>query len=360
MYHILHSEASPGWGGQEMRILQETTAFIQRGYRMSIVCQVGSGIAHRGLQEGKTIYQIPMRSAFDLLALKRLRYLLHQQRVDLLHAHSSIDSWVAALAAKSLGLPVVRSRHVSIPVKRYRNWNYNYLADRIIVNGEAMKQLLIQNGVQAEKIIPIPPGIDRKRFDPQISGARIRAEFALHGPVIGMIAMLRGSKGHSYFLQAAQLVLHTYPEARFLVVGDGVRREQIRNYIQHLGLTTQVIMTGFREDIPEILAALDLYVLSSTRETFPQTILQALAMQKPVVATDSGGVAEIIKPGITGLLVPPANAQALAEGILTLLENRQWGHQMAQAGYDLVCQTYSVETMLDKTEQVYQELLSAR
>jgi glycosyltransferase involved in cell wall biosynthesis len=340
-----------------MRILLETAAFRKRGYAMSIVCQPGSGIAQQESTAGKTIYQIRMRSAVDLPAIFRLRQLLRQQRIHLLHAHSSIDSWVAALAAKSLGLPVVRSRHVSIPVKRYRNFNYNYLADRIIVNGQAMKQLLIQGGVRAEKLVPIPPGIDLTRFAPQIQGDKVRAEFGVQGPVIGMVAMLRGSKGHTYLLQAAHIVLQQYPQARFFIVGDGVRRLQIQEEIQQRGLVNQVILTGFRQDIPEILAALDLYVLSSTRETFPQTILQALAMQKPVVATDSGGVPEIIIPNVTGLLVPPANAQALAEGILTLLENQQHAQQMAKAGYELVRQQYSVESMLDKTEQVYRELL---
>ncbi|RMF93882.1 MAG: glycosyltransferase family 1 protein [Nitrospinota bacterium] len=359
MYRILHSEASPGWGGQEMRILQETTEFTRRGYAMAIVCQPESGIGRQGAKEGKTLYRLRMRSCFDLQAVFQLRRLLQAQKIDLVHTHSSIDSWVAGLAAKSLRLPVVRSRHVSIPVKRYRNFNYNHLADRIIVNGEAMKRLLMQGGVKAEKIVSIPPGIDLTRFHPRIGGEKIRAEFALTGPVIGMIAMLRGSKGHTYFLQAARIVLQRYPEAHFLIVGDGVRRVRIQQEIEQLGLSRQVTMTGFRRDIPEILAALDLYVLSSLRETFPQTILQALAMRKPVVATDSGGVPEIIHPGATGLLVPPGDARALAEAILTLLADRGYAQRLACAGYELVRQEYTLERMIAKTEQVYRELLES-
>ena len=160
MLTILHTEASPGWGGQEIRILSEAAVFAKRGFRVLIACQPDTPLGREAQRRGLTVRLMPMRGAVDVRACWQLRRLMRTEAVDLVHTHSSIDAWLAGFAAKSLHLPVVRSRHVSIPVKRRRNFVYNALCDRIISSGDAIREVLVTAGVDAEKIVAIPAGVD--------------------------------------------------------------------------------------------------------------------------------------------------------------------------------------------------------
>ena len=277
----------------------------------------------------------------------------------LVHTHSSVDSWVAALAAKSLGLPVVRSRHVTIPVSRRRALVYR-LADRVIASGESAKAVLVAAGVPAGKIVAIRPGIDPARFHPGVSGRAVREELGVRGRAVGLVANIRGSKGHRFFLDAARAVLRDAPDTRFLIVGDGIGAADIRRLVREMGLDAHVIMTGFRRDIPEVMAALDVLVLPSVKsEASSQVIPQALAVGTPVVATTVGGSPELITDGTTGRLVPPADAGALADAILSLLRDPAAAATMAEAGRALVRARYTLDAVMARTVSVYDDLLTA-
>src|SRR5262245_66274511 len=166
-----------------------------------------------------------MRAAADVGALFRLRRLIRARRVSIVHTHSSVDSWLGSLAAKSLGRPVVRSRHVSIPIRHTLVYR---LADRIITSGEAVRSTVIAAGVAPEKIVPVSAGVDTEQFHPGISGKSVRDELGLGGaPVVGLVANIRGSKGHNFFINAAHTVLVAAPETRFLIVGDGDRKSVV-------------------------------------------------------------------------------------------------------------------------------------
>jgi glycosyltransferase involved in cell wall biosynthesis len=356
---ILHTEASVGFGGQEIRVLGEARWLLAHGWGVLIVCQPGSRLLGEARTAGLPVAAISMRSAFDLPGLLALRRLMKTRGVSLVHTHSSIDSWLATLAAKSLGLPVVRGRHVTIPVLRRRALVYR-LADRVITSGEAVKAMIAQIGVPAARIHAIAAGYDPTRFHAGVSGKAVRDEFGLVGPVVGLVANLRGSKGHRYFLEAARVVLADLPATRFLVVGDGVAFEDVRRRIQALGLESQVIMTGFRRDIPEVMAALDVLVLPSTRsEAVSQVILQALAVGTPVVGTTIGGTPEVVRDGVTGRLVPPADVPALAAAIRELLHDPPRARAMGQAGQALVQARYTIDAMMARTIAVYAELLES-
>jgi glycosyltransferase involved in cell wall biosynthesis len=300
-----------------------------------------------------------MRHAVDAPAILSLRRLMRVRGARLVHTHSSVDSWVATLAAKSLGLPVVRSRHVTIPVSRRRALVYR-LANRVITSGEAVKAVLVAAGVPAGKIVAIPPGIDPARFHPGVSGRAVRAELGVTGRAVGLVANLRGSKGHRFFLDAARAVLRHAPDTRFLIVGAGIGGEDIRRRVREMGLDAHVIMTGFRRDIPDVMAALDVLVLPSVRsEASSQVISQALAVGTPVVATTVGGSPELITNGTTGRLVPPADAGALADAILALLRDPVAAAAMAAAGGALVRARYTLDAAMARTVAVYDELLRA-
>ncbi len=357
MRMILHTESSLGLGGQEIRLMGEVGWLLAHGWRVLLVCQPESRLLTEAQAQGLPVASVMMRSPLDVRALWVLRRLMKDAGVILVHTHSSIDSWLATLAAKSLSLPVVRSRHVSIPIPRRRGLIY-HLADRIITSGETVRWVVLAAGVRAAKVVSIPAWVDTARFHDGVSGKAVRDELGLTAPVVGLVAMLRGSKGHGVFLEAARHVLRVAPETRFLVVGDGIGYEDVKKRIHEMQLGPAVIMAGYRRDIPEVMAALDLLVLPSLKsEGTAQVILQALAVGTPVVAAATGGIPEIIRDGETGCLVPPADPRALAETIVALLRDSPRARAMARAGQALVRASYTIETMMAQTTRVYAELL---
>jgi glycosyltransferase involved in cell wall biosynthesis len=358
MLTILHTEASSGWGGQEIRILSEAAAFAKHGFRVLIACQPDAPLGCEAQRRGMAVRPVTMRGAGDVGACWRLRRLMQTETVDLVHTHSSIDGWLAGFAAKSLRLPIVRSRHVSIPVKRRRNFVYNALCDRIISSGEAIREVLIKGGVDADKIVAIPAGVDVEQFHPAVSGEAVRREFGMDGPVIGTVAMFRHSKGHHILMQAIPEILRSAPRAMFLWVGDGVGRATLQQEVADAGLHAKVSLAGFREDVPACMAAMDVVVLPSIQsDGVPQVILQALAMRKPVVASAVGGIPEVIQHECTGVLVPPNDPQALAEAVVRVLSHPSSAAEWARAGGQLIDTHYALERMIDRTAAVYTAVL---
>jgi glycosyltransferase involved in cell wall biosynthesis len=356
----VHTESSVGFGGQELRILAETRWLVANGWDALIVAQPGSRLATEARAAGLAVAEVPMRHAFDLAAVLRLRRLLVAQRVKLVHTHSSVDSWAAGLAARTLGLAVVRSRHVSIRVPRRRTLVYR-LAHRILTSADRVKTILVEAGVDPARVVAVPPGVDTTQFHGDISGKSVRAELGLGGPTAGLVANIRGSKGHDVFVEAARQVLAAIPAARFLIVGDGVGFHDVRARVEALGLQRSVLMTGFRRDIPEVMAALDLLVLPSIRsEATSQVILQALAVGTPVVATAIGGSPEVIRHGETGVLVAPNDAAALAAAIVTTFRDPHRARAMARAGQMFVRTRLSIDGQMATTTAVYRELLESR
>jgi glycosyltransferase involved in cell wall biosynthesis len=358
MHIVLHTESSHGHGGQEIRTLVETRWLIDHGWRALIVCQPDSPLLAEARASSIPVEAVRMGSATDIGAIVRLRGLMRERGVSLVHTHSSVDSWLGGVAAKSLGRPVVRSRHVSIPIRRRRALVYR-LADRIITSGEGVRAMVIGAGITAERVVAISAGVDSARFHPGVSGKAVRDELGLGAaPVVGLVANVRGSKGHNVFLDAARAVLAVAPETRFLIVGDGVGFDDVKRRVRQLGLEARVRLTGFRRDIPEVMAALDVLALPSIRsEAIPQVIPQALAVGTPVVASTVGGSPELIRDGENGRLVPPADPAALADAILALLREPERARAMARAGQVMVQARYTIDATMARTTAVYRELL---
>ena len=357
---VLHTEASLGLGGQEIRIVTEARWLLAHGWDVVVACQPTSRLLGEARAAGIAAVPVRMPSAFHVPGMLALRRIMRERGVSVVHTHSSVDSWLASFAARSLRLPVVRSRHVSIRILPRRALVYR-LADRIITSGEGVRQMVAAAGIDPARIVSVPASFDPARFHPGVRGDAVRHELGLGGPVVGLVANIRGSKGHQYFLEAAHHVLARLPATRFLIVGDGVGFADVQRRVQEMGLADHVIMTGFRRDIPEVMAALDVLVLPSVRsEATSQVVPQALAVGTPVVATAVGGSPEVIHDGETGRLVPPGDAAALAEGILDLLLHPDRARAMAAAGQRLVRTRFTVDAMMATTTGVYEELIGWR
>lgn len=358
---VLHTEASIGFGGQELRIVAEARWLLDHGWAALVVGQPDSPLLKETTVHGVPGVALRMQSAFDVPAFLALRRLIAERDVALVHTHSSVDSWLGGLAGRSRRRPVVRSRHVTIAIPRRRGLVYR-LADRVITSGEAAAAIVAAAGVSPARIVAVSPGIDTARFHAGVSGAAVRRELGVEGtPLVGLVANIRGSKGHNVFLDAARSVLAAHPAARFLIVGDGIGFDDVRRRVGALGLGAAVTMTGFRRDIPEVMAALDVLVLPSIRsEAASQVIPQALAVGTPVVASDVGGNGELVRDGQTGRLVPAGDAAALAAAIADCLADREHAWAMARRGQVLVRERHSLDAAMARTTAVYEEVLRTR
>jgi glycosyltransferase involved in cell wall biosynthesis len=200
---------------------------------------------------------------------------------------------------------------------------------------------------------------DIDKFNPQkYDPSKIRREFNIgSAPLIGLTARLTDQKGHTYFLDALSVVAREFPGIKVLIVGDGPEKENIISKIKRLSLENNCILTGMREDIPDILSALDVYVLSSVSEGFPLATLEAMAMIKPIVATRVNGVSEMLEDGKTGIVVEPRNPQQLADGILRLLKDRPFAEELAKNACKVVRAKFSKRKMVQDLEEHYLELI---
>jgi glycosyltransferase involved in cell wall biosynthesis len=364
MRTVLHTESSPGLGGQEVRTLNEARWTAERGWRVLLAGQPDGRFVERARAAGLEVVGIRMRGAWDLGAVCALRRLIRRERVSIVHTHSSVDGWVAGLAARTAAVPVVRTRHVSIRIRRRGNPVYRWLADRVITSGEAIRDLVVEAGVDPRRVVAIPAGVDLGEFtggrdSRQDGGHAVREALALSRPVIGSVAMFRGSKGHVHLLDAFATIHAQHPAARLLLVGDGIRRPWVEGLAKDRGLADAVVFTGFRTDVPDLLRAMDCFVLASTRtEGVPQSLLQAFAAGVPVVASAIGGIPEVVEDGKTGILVPPEDAATLARAIESVLGDRAGAEARARCARHLVEDRFSHGASVSRLLALYDEVIA--
>ncbi len=347
MRTVLHTESSPGLGGQEVRTLTEAGWIAERGWRVLLAGQPGAAFTERARQLGIDVVEVPMRGAWDLRAVARLVRLVRDEDVGLVHTHSSVDGWVGGLAARIARVPVVRTRHVSIRIRRRLNPVYRWLADRVITSGEAIRSIVVASGVPAARVVAVPAGVDLAEMDRAGKAPdALRRSLGLARPVIGSVAMFRGSKGHAHLLDAFAMVRERWPTARLLLVGDGIRRPWVEGLARERGLGDAVVFTGFRSDVPDLLRIMDCFAL-----------LQAFAARVPAVASSVGGIPEVVTDKETGILVAPEDAAALARGIEAVLDDPAGAAERAAAARRLVEERFSHSASVGRLLEIYESLL---
>ncbi len=361
-FAILHTEASLGWGGQERRILVEALAMRQRGHRLALACDPRGDLYERARQQGFPVTPLRFGGRHNLKAWKTLRRILAAGAIDILNTHSSLDSWVGTLAWRSLRTRplLIRTRHLSTKVKD--NWPTRWLyrtPAAIITTGQVTKELIIERlGVPGRHIFSIPTGVELAEFAPQEKSRELLAQLHIpeHAFIFGCVAVLRSWKGHLYLLEALHALIEGGARAFLILVGDGPCRAVIEEKIEQLGLQHWVRMAGFRDQVAPWFALMDVVVLASyANEGVPQSLLQALAMARPVIGTTVGGIPEVIVEEETGLLAPPRDAQALAQVMGQLMADpgrREFGRR----GRELVVERFSLEQMAAEIEAVYEVL----
>lgn len=308
----------------------------------------------------------------DLRALRRLREYFAANPFDIIHAHSSKAGMLARVAAWRSGNPAARvySPHAfgfEMDVGRRRKLLYagleraaGRITDLLICTCEGERQLALRHRiVPPGRAAVVRTGVDLRRFHPQADSRRVREELGLpdRHRIVGSVGALVEQKGHRYLVEAAALALEQMPHTTFVICGEGPLEEDLRALAESLGLGRRLRFLGHRDDVPRVLAALDLFVIPSLWEGLPYALIEAMAVGVPAIGTEITGIADVIEPRRTGWLTPPGDAARLAETICTALEREGLSTTMAQSAREMVVRGYSRERMLESLQACYERLV---
>jgi glycosyltransferase involved in cell wall biosynthesis len=358
----LHVDTARTWRGGQNQVLLTVNGLRAIGQRASLVAHPDGELRKR-VAEGLDLIPLAPRSEMDLSAAWRFARVIKRLSPDVIHAHDPHGVAMASLAL-SLGAgsthgarapALVAARRVDFHLKgnSFSRWKYRQV-DCFVAASEAIRKMLVADGVPAERTVTVHEGIDVEHV---LAAPRVdvhEAFFLPHGaPVVGNIAALVPHKGQRYLIDAAHLVVQEVPDARFVVLGEGELREHLEKQVHEHHLEKHVLLPGFRADVLGCLKAFDLFVMSSVTEGLGTSLLDAMAASRPIVATTAGGIPEIVEDGVNGLLVPPRDHHALAAAIVRALEDAELRRRMAAAGFARVNERFTVDQMVGGTAAVY-------
>jgi glycosyltransferase involved in cell wall biosynthesis len=350
--------------GAAIQLRELTLGLRARGHHIVVATRPSAIWERKAAEAGFAYCPLPMRHELDLGSVRGLVSLLRRHRIQVVHCHKGRARTLALLAGLFVRIPVlVLNRGVSFHLTRWNRLGYTtQRVSAIVAVSESIKRGLVEQGrVPAEKIEVIYSGADTDRFHPNVDGSGIRRELGL-GPDQFLITQIgiRSWRGNDDVLDAMVTVAAQAPSARLLFVGAR-RPESLYEKAGARRLNDRVHVLGYREDIPEILAASDCCVDASYAGLgLTGSLREALAVETPVIGTDIEGIPELILDGETGLLVPPRNPDALAQAILRLIENPTRAKAMARAGRKRVEALFSTRVKVERTEALYRRLLEER
>ena len=360
---VVHLNTEHGWRGGEAQTLFLARGLAARGHASIVAAPPGSPLIERAAAAGLETWPLAARGDLDLPAARRLAALLARRPTHRLHCHTARAAAIGGLATLVAGRrPTVASRRVFSRLHGgvLGRLKYSWRVDRVIAVSEAIRRRLIATGLAPDKVVTVPSGIDLPRFG-RGDRARFRGGLAATGwpadaILVGTAGHLAAHKGIDRFIDAATLLARQRDDLRFLVVGTGGEAAALRRRAAEQGLGARLHFTGFRDDMPDVFAALDLFALASVAgEGSPAVLKEAMAAGVPVVATALAGVEEIVEGARHGLLVPPGDAAALAGALRTLLEDAALASRLRNAAR-LRASDFGIERMVARTEAVYASL----
>jgi glycosyltransferase involved in cell wall biosynthesis len=364
----LHIDTARSWRGGQNQVLLTVNGLRAIGHRAALVAHPDGELRKRA-EEGLDLIPIAPRSEADVRAAWRLARVVGRLSPDIIQAH---DPHGVAMAGMALSIgaasrwkhgqrapALVASRRVDFHLKpnSFSRWKYRQV-DCFIAASAAIRQMLIADGIAADRVVTVHEGIDVEWVD-ALPPVNVHQALWLphHAPLIGNVAALVPHKGQRYFIEAAHLVVQKIPDARFVILGEGDLREHLEHLVREHHLEKHVLLPGFRTDVIGCIKGFDLFVMSSVTEGLGTSLLDAMACRKAIVATRAGGIPEVVDHERTGLLVEPRDAHQLADAIIALVGDEPRRARMAEAGYARVRARFTVERMVADTAAVYARLM---
>lgn len=351
---VLHTEWSDGWGGQEIRIINEMIAVREQGVEVFLACRDHSIIKEKAIENGIKVFVLPFRGNVDFKTMFALVKIVKDNDIDFINTHSGKDTWVGGIAAKISGAKFIRTRHLSNRIRSSRLNFINEIADYVFTTGESVRADMIKyNRVDPEKIISIPTGIDDTIFDPsKFDRDFFRKKYNMSDDeiAVGIVAVIRRFKRHDLFVEAAEKLISKNKKMKFYIAGNGPVKGDIVDLVKKKGLENNIVFLGHVSNPAELLSALDIFTLTSdSKEGVPQSVMQALLMNKKVVATDVGSTKDLFYND-NFKLIQPNDVDEIVNSIDSLLTEK------INLNREYIVNNFSKKVMVEKTLIVYKKL----
>ncbi|ODS34147.1 MAG: putative glycosyltransferase [Candidatus Scalindua rubra] len=311
----------------------------------------------------------------DVISLIKLALFLKKEKYDIIHCHTSKGGFIGRLAAKLAGARIIiYSPHGDIFEGYFCKLVTNFFVllekfaarftDKIINLSEIEIERFLKHGIGTKQQLKhIYNGIDIKYYERTMaSNLKKRDEFGLSKDdfICATVGRLVPVKGHTYLIKAIQKVIKVIPKARFLFIGDGELKSELSEEIKSLGLQENIFLLGARRDIATTLSCINIFLLPSINEGFGMVLIEAMAAKKPVIATNVGGIPEVVIDGKTGILIPPKDTEGFSSAIIKLYNNPELSKRMGLAGYRRTKNIFNIETTVHELEDLYSELIKEK
>lgn len=357
---IAHIDTQMTWRGGQRQVVELIKGLSRLGQSNYLICRPGSKLSERGEKEGIRVFHIPMKGEWDISSALEIRSFVKKNNVDILHAHTSHGHTLGLLALTGMKTcKLVVSRRVDFHVRNLlsRKLKYGRRVDRIVTVSDAIKRILIEDGVDPSRLITVRSGFAPGHFSEDDSSSDLLKDLGIPSDVVVIVtvAALAPHKAHTDLLKAARYVKETHPDVRFLIAGDGELRQNIEDQIKHLELENVVHMLGFMEDIAAVFRAGDIFAITSEEEGLCTSILDAMYFGLPVVATSAGGIPEIVHDQQNGFIVPVHDYMSFGERLNVLIESPERRKKMGEKAKALLKEN-TVKKTIEQTLAVYHDL----
>ena len=358
MLTILHLDTERGWRGGERQALWLAEGVARAGHRSIVGARPREPLAERAAAAGLEVVPAAPASEVDPLAALRLRRTIGAAGVQIVHAHTGHAVALGALATLGTGARMVVTRRVDFPLRRNLGTRLKFArASALIAISQAVAAAMTESGIDPARVEVIPSGVDlSRRFHPATTETLAALGVPAGAPLVVQVAQLVQHKDPLTFVAAVDAARRRVPALHALLVGDGALRGAVEAAVAARGLGGVVHLAGYRADADSLLAAASVATLSSEQEGLGTVLLDALSMGKPTVATRAGGIPEIIVDGVSGLLVPVADGEALGAAIARALTDDALAARLA-AGARARAREFSVERTTERTIAVYERVL---
>ena len=362
------------FGGGERVFTQIINGLPLNQYELYIASRLQDSFCRAVSQTPMKLYPIDFSNRYNPAILLKLIKIIKDNQIAIVHGQGARAEFFARLASGLL----CRTRYVStvaMPVEGYDVGPMKMLlykafdrfserfVDRFLVVSSVLEEAMIHgHGIPREKVVKIYNGVETDHYKPhnqEVGRRRIRREYSVNESeiLIGSLGRLVWQKGFEYFLQSIPALIRDIPKVRFMLVGEGPLRQELERLAMSLGIRDRLVLTGYHSDIRDMMAAMDVVVIPSVLEGFPMITLEAMAMEKPIVATRIDGITEQIMDGREGILVPPRNTANLSQAIIKIVSNPNMAFTLGKAARRRVTTEFSVQQMIKATIHVYEGLL---
>ncbi len=357
---VVHVEAGRHLYGGALQVFYLLRGLANKPVRSVLVCPQGSAIADAARDVVDKVYEMPMKGDLDLGFIKRLKWVLKEEQADLVHLHSRRGADVlGGIAANWAGVKCICSRRVDNPESPFvARFKYR-LYDRVVTISNGIREVLLSEGVPADKVQCVHSAVDVEKFDRAPEREWFLNEFDLppQSRVLAVIAQLIHRKGHRHLFAALPEVIQQYPDIQVFLFGKGPKEDELQQQIEQQSLAEHVRLIGFRNDLHRVLPNLHAVVHPADMEGLGVSLLQAAAAGVPLIGTRAGGIPEIVRDEQNGLLIAPQNVEQLRDAMLQLLSDDAQAQTWGAAGKEIVKAEFSISAMVDGNFRVYQSLM---